>query len=153
MQRLSKHNIEKLQKYFASQKDVVAVYLYGSFAKGISHPGSDLDIGVLFKEELRSFNGKVNLYKRLGRLYSDFPNLSIAAECEIRDINLDDSPVFLMNVIRGILIYSSDEIKRIRFEVEVMNLFRDTEYLRKIKYYYMNKRLREGTYGYRLHNS
>lgn len=38
---------EKLQKYFATQNDVAAVYLFGSYASGKQHPDSDADVAVL----------------------------------------------------------------------------------------------------------
>ena len=144
--KLTEDQIKKIHDYFAKQKDVVAVYLYGSFAYGNPHKDSDIDMAVLF-------DGKVNLYDRLGRLYGDFPKIGIRAEPEIREISLDYSPVFLMNVIRGKLIYAKDEQKRIQFEVDVMNIFRDTEYLRKLKYDYMDKSFKEGTYGYKLYHN
>lgn len=140
MQKLTKSDIQKVQHYFASQKDVVAVYLYGSFAYGNPHKGSDIDIAVLFDG--------VNLYERLGSLYSNFPKLSIKVEPEVREISLKDSPVFLMNVIQGKNIYSRDETKRVEFEVAIMREFYDTQKLRDIDYDYMKKRIREGTYGY-----
>ena len=139
--RLTDDDLRKIQEYFASQKDVVAVYLYGSFASGNPHSGSDLDVAVLF-------DGEVNLYDRLGSLYSEFPELSIKVEPEVRNINLKDSPVFLMNVIQGKNVYSKDEVKRIEFEVAVMREFYDTQRLRDIDYAYMKQRIREGTYGY-----
>jgi uncharacterized protein len=139
--KLTEADIKKIQDYFATQKDVLAVYLYGSFAKGNPHLGSDLDIAVLFDEG-------VDLYRRLGRLYSEFPKLNIKAEPEVREINLKDSPVFLMNVIQGENIYSKEETKRVEFEVAVMNEFYDTQRLRDIDYDYMKKRIVEGTYGY-----
>lgn len=141
--KLSEADIKKIKDYFASQKDIVAVYLYGSFAFGNPHKRSDLDIAVLFE-------GKVNLYERLGSLYSNFPKLSVRAEPEIRELDLNQSPVFLRNVLKGKCIFSRDEPKRIRFEVAVMQIFRDTEDLRNIDDLYMKKRLKEGTYGFRL---
>lgn len=139
--KLSREDIQKIQDYFASQKDVIAVYLYGSFADENPHKGSDLDVAVLFDEE-------VNLYNRLGSLYGNFPKLSIQAEPEVRNISLQDSPVFLMNVIQGKCIYAKDEVKRVEFEVAIMREFYDTQKLRNIDYDYMKKRIREGTYGY-----
>ena len=138
---LTDSDIKKIKDYFASQKDIVVVYLYGSFAHGNPHKSSDLDIGVLFDRE-------TNLYKRLGRLYSDFPKLSVKAEPEIRNISLKESPVFLMNVIQGKHIFSRNETKRVEFEVNVMNGYYDTQKLRNIDYDYMKKRIAEGTYGY-----
>ena len=143
--RLNESDLKLLKQYFATQKDVVAVYLYGSFAYGNPHKGSDLDIAVLF-------DGSVNLYKRLGSLYSGFPTLSIKAEPEVREIDLNQSPVFLKNVLTGKCVFSRDESKRINFAVAAMNIYRDTEYLRNLKYHYMNQSFKEGTYGYRLFN-
>ncbi len=143
---LSQVDIQKIHDYLASQKDVIAVYLYGSFAKGNPHKRSDIDIAVLF-------DGKVNLYHRLGKIYSDLCDLKLPAEPEVRELNLNQSPLYLLNVTHGKLIYSKNDTKRANFEVTVMNIFRDTEYLRSLKYDYMKKSLKEGTYGYRLLNS
>ena len=41
--------IEKqIKNYFINNADIVAVYLYGSYANGKVHPGSDVDIALLF---------------------------------------------------------------------------------------------------------
>lgn len=137
--KLSEADIKKMQDYFATQKDIVAVYLYGSFAKGTINKGSDIDFGVLF-------NGKIDSYSRLGEIYSGLPSLK--GEPDVRDLDLNYSPIYLLNVIQGRLIYSKDEKKRINFEVEVMRRFYDTQHLRDISLDYMRKRLQEGTYGY-----
>lgn len=141
--KLGKNDIKKIQNYFASQKDVVAVYLYGSFAGGVTHRRSDIDFGVLFDPPIKT-------YYRLGEIINDLSDLGLPAEPDIRDINLNASPVFLRNVVEGKLIFARDDIKRIRFEVGVMQLFRDTESLRDISNFYMKKRLKEGTYGFRI---
>jgi len=137
--KLTDVDIKKIQNYFVAQKDIVAVYLYGSFAKGSTHKKSDIDLGILF-------DGKVNLYHRLGQIYSDLPNLHV--EPDVRELSLDHSPVYLLSVIQGQLIYSRDERERIHFEVEVMRRFYDTQRLRDINLAYMRQRLQEGTYGY-----
>lgn len=146
MMKLSKSELQKLRQYFAKQKDILAVYLYGSFAKRTTHKRSDMDFAILF-------DGKVNLYHRLGQVYSDLSNLRLLAEPEVREINLNQSPAYLLNVINGELIFNQNNKQRINFEVAVMNLFRDTEFLRSLKYDYMKKSFEEGTYGYRLLNS
>lgn len=141
--KIIQSHIKRLQQYFTSQKDVVAVYLYGSFTKGVPHKKSDIDFGVLFE-------GKINLYRRLGQIYADLCDLNLPAEPEVREVNLEKSPVYLRNVLEGRLIYSRDDIARIRFEVDSMKLFRDTEILRSISHFYMDQRIKEGTYGFRL---
>ena len=46
--------IEIIKSFFMQQPEVVAVYLYGSYAKGDEHHKSDIDIGILAKESLRN---------------------------------------------------------------------------------------------------
>lgn len=139
--KLTSSQIKKMRDYFAKQKDILAVYLYGSFAKGTTHKKSDLDIAVLFSRP-------VNLYHRLGRIYSNLCDLKLPAEPEVRDVDLDSSPVYLLNVINGQLIFSQNDIKRINFEVQALKQYYDTQRLRDIKYHYMNQRFQKGIYGY-----
>ena len=40
--------IEKLIAYFKTKPNIIAVYLFGSYAKGKEHHSSDIDIGLLF---------------------------------------------------------------------------------------------------------
>ena len=40
--------IEKLTAYFNTKFEIIAVYLFGSYAKGKEHHSSDIDIGLLF---------------------------------------------------------------------------------------------------------
>ncbi|MCF8131443.1 MAG: nucleotidyltransferase domain-containing protein [Deltaproteobacteria bacterium] len=62
--------IEKIQSYFSSKNEVVAVYLFGSHAQGKARRTSDVDIGILlnsndpdlFKEK------QIRYLKELGRL-------------------------------------------------------------------------------------
>lgn len=139
--RLSQDDIKKIQDYFASQKDVVAVYLYGSFAKGNTHKSSDIDLAILFEKESKDFH-------RLSQIYSDLGNLKLPAEPEVREIDLECPPVYLFNVINGQLVFSKDEFKRVNFEVQAMSLYYDSQHFRDIKHDYMKRRIQEGTYGY-----
>lgn len=40
--------IEKLTAYFKTRSDIIAVYLFGSYARGTERHSSDIDIGLLF---------------------------------------------------------------------------------------------------------
>jgi uncharacterized protein len=44
--------IQKIIDYFSSRSEVVAVYLFGSYAKNSQHQASDVDIGILFAAEM-----------------------------------------------------------------------------------------------------
>jgi predicted nucleotidyltransferase len=39
--------IEKLTAYFKTKSEIIAVYLFGSYANGKEHRSSDIDIGLL----------------------------------------------------------------------------------------------------------
>lgn len=140
--QLAQDQLQKIKQYFTKQQDVLLVYLYGSFAYGNPHKRSDLDFAVLFDKNQTSF-------KRLGEIYSDLCDLKLPAEPEVRDVHLGQSPIFLRNVARGICVYAKDEIKRVRFEVKVMNIYRDSQYRQALKNYYLTQRIKEGTYGFR----
>lgn len=140
--KLTSTQIQNIQNFFAIQPDILVVYLYGSFADNRTHPNSDLDLAVLFKTVPKN-------HYRLGEVTRDLSKLDLPTyNLDVREIKLGQAPLYLKNVIKGQLIFSQDEPKRVKFEVEVMNRFYDTERLRNLKSYYTRKRLQEGSYGY-----
>jgi predicted nucleotidyltransferase len=44
-----------IQSYFKNKKDVIALYLFGSYASGKVHASSDIDLGILFDSRERGF--------------------------------------------------------------------------------------------------
>jgi len=54
---------EKIKAYFKSKKEVIAVFLFGSYAVGKERPFSDIDIGILLDSRDPDFDcGKRNDY-------------------------------------------------------------------------------------------
>ena len=47
---------KKIVNYFKDKNEVVAVYLFGSYARGKEKPFSDIDIGIIFKKSERKKN-------------------------------------------------------------------------------------------------
>lgn len=143
---LTQDQIKRIRDYFAKQDDVLVVYLYGSYAEDRTHPRSDIDLGILFKGQnrLKNFHRLADFIDGLYQLkLANFPK-----EIDVRDVYLNQSPMYLMNVISGQVVYSRNENDRIKFEVLAMNQFYDTQRFRDISYEYMKKRLEEGRYGY-----
>lgn len=140
--KLSDRDQNRLKNYFSKQPDIELAYLYGSYAYGNPHTRSDIDLGILFHKKQKG-------YDRVFEILDDLHKIGLPAQPEVHEIHLGLSPLFLRNVARGRCLYAKDELKRIRFEVEAVNKFRDTEYLRKVSNYYMQQRLKKGTYGYR----
>ncbi|MBW2006388.1 MAG: nucleotidyltransferase domain-containing protein, partial [Deltaproteobacteria bacterium] len=43
--------IEKISLYFIDQSEVIAVYIFGSYAKGRQQMGSDIDLAILIDQD------------------------------------------------------------------------------------------------------
>jgi predicted nucleotidyltransferase len=112
--------LEQLQNLFRTDhRGAVAIYLFGSTARGTDSPGSDIDIGVLYREPpLRSL---------------DDPSFSLKGDIEAtlhRPVDLvvlnHASADLCHRVFRdGILVLDRDRAFRIRFEVRKRNEYLD----------------------------
>ncbi|MBN2374289.1 nucleotidyltransferase domain-containing protein [bacterium] len=59
----------KISNYFRYRKEAVAVYLFGSYAKGLEHRFSDIDIGIILNRNYKDFVKARNDYiVQLGRI-------------------------------------------------------------------------------------
>jgi predicted nucleotidyltransferase len=98
---------------------VVAVYLFGSVARGTASKRSDVDVGLLYqKSPPRTYRGQpyliqADLSERLGR--------------DVDVVVLNDAPVDLVHrVLRdGVLLFDIDKSVRIAFEVRARNEYFD----------------------------
>ena len=112
--------VDKLKAFFASEHhDALAVYLFGSVARGSSGPGSDVDIGVLYAEDPpKTLDGLPISLK------GDLEDL-LAASVDIVVLN-HASPDLCHRVFRdGILLLDRDRSFRLRFEVKKRNEYLD----------------------------
>ena len=112
----------ELRSFFASNPgDAVAVYLYGSVARGTAREGSDIDVGVLLEEDPpRTLRGlKLDLEADLESLL----------ETPVQLVVLNRAPPDLVHrVLRdGELVLDRDRSKRIRFEIKARNEFFDLQ--------------------------
>jgi predicted nucleotidyltransferase len=111
---------EQLRAFFqVAHHDLIAVYLYGSVARGRFSAGSDVDVAILFPRpppktfEALPFQLENELEKRLGRT--------------VQAVVLNQaSPDLCHRVFRdGKLILDRDPGSRIRFEVKARNDYFD----------------------------
>ena len=106
--------------------EVVAIYLYGSRARGSEHSGSDLDLGVLLLQPPPA------TLKGVAR------DLEAAVEAAVRVpaqvVVLNQAPVDLVHrVLRdGILVLDRDRAARLRFEVQARNEYFDMAPIRQL---------------------
>ncbi len=97
--------VKKIKSYFSAQKDVLAVYLFGSRAAGTSHASSDIDLGILLNHNdragffQREFKARFDLDKMLGS--------------EVDVIVLNDADLFLVQQVltKGVEVYIRDRKK------------------------------------------
>ena len=96
-------------------------YLYGSVARGDAHPGSDLDIAVMFDRSVPAAE-RLNLELALGLAF----DTRLGGErADVRD--LAAMPLILRGrvVTEGALLFSRDEVGRVAFEVAARNEYFD----------------------------
>ena len=100
---------------------VLFAYLYGSYAKGLSHRFSDLDVGIFVEDRDR----KACLHLELSLALRIDENLDHVVQSEVRVLN--HLPLVVQGRILGDreLIYSRDEMKRIDFETQIRKAYFD----------------------------
>lgn len=137
---LDKKVIAGLKKALAKEPNVLAAYLFGSKAMGKARPDSDMDLAIVVKD--RTKKEEFYFLKRISHL--PFSNLDIT----VVDLQ-NSSTLFLHQIIKnGFPIYKKSEKERVIFESQAASRFFDSQYLRSIQDFYLEKRLKEGSYGY-----
>lgn len=124
---LTEDDRERLSELFASQKEVVAAYLFGSQATGKAGPLSDVDLAVWLDPDLA--RGK--------RSDCGLRMMSAAASClgadEVQVVVLNDVPPLLAHrVLRdGNRLVDNDPRRRIGLETRAVLEYLDMEPLRR----------------------
>ena len=117
MRDVSSDRLQALKDFFGAYPEVVAVYLFGSYGTEHEHPGSDLDLGVVFW-------GKTKLQYEL-QIEADLTSLLKTDKIDF--INLNCAPVALQFRVlsEGLLIYEGDYILNSNFIEHVLREYRD----------------------------
>jgi predicted nucleotidyltransferase len=108
-----------LRGHFERQSNVVAVYLFGSVARGQDRPNSDVDVGVLYRAPLAA--------TLLAQPYADEAQLSDLFGKPVQIVAMNQAPVDLVHRIlrEGVLLLDRDPSARIAFEVHARNAYFD----------------------------
>ncbi len=136
IQKLSDESLTKIYRNL----EVVAVYLYGSYARGEPSPFSDVDVGVLLAKNVpteKYLDVELELTDSISRILGH-------PEVEVRVLN-KTPVVFRYEIVRdGCLAYCSDEDVRVEFEASTMVEYFDFKYVLDEYYRYLAKRIEEG---------
>jgi uncharacterized protein len=117
----------RLRAFFEDDpRGAVAVYLFGSVARGEAGPESDLDVGVLFAEDPPATLGapQFAIEAALERVFG----------CPVQVVALNRASADLVHrVLRdGRLVLDRDRAARIRFEVRARNQYFDLAPIRRL---------------------
>lgn len=130
MNQNKKHIISRLKTFFeneTSRYHIEMVFLYGSWVGGFPHDGSDIDLAILFHQE-------VDNQDRISRLVTDISyTLGEELDREVNVISVSDEfthPMLYYNaIVLGILIFGKDFNKYINlrnnaiFQMEDFSIF------------------------------
>ncbi len=111
--------LEKMQNVFSGHDEIVAAYLFGSYAEGYARDDSDIDIGLLLSDN-----------SNLGAMYPVHVagELEDAAgtkrEMDVRILN-NGTLRFLHQVLKGRLLFCRDDKKRVDFETSAIDRYLD----------------------------
>lgn len=130
----------KLAKIFNKSDSIISAYFIGSFVRDEERRDSDLDIVVVLNR-LSNFDYS-SMYNQLSNLLSDY-NIDLRVV-----IPNETSPLFLFQIIKeGVNIFEKDRLSRIEFETYVVKMYYDSQHIRNIYNYYLNKRFVDNSYG------
>jgi len=122
--RLLVPEFENLKEIFKDYPYIAAAYLFGSQASGKTAPMSDVDIGILLKDN--SPKGRELIHEE------DYLSYRIADALQVKEVDLIElnrqGLIFVHNVLKtGRLIYDADPDFRVRFVVKVISDYCDFE--------------------------
>ena len=103
----------------APGRDIIAVYLHGSHARGEARPNSDIDIAVLLKDA--SSPSALDLLK----LGQELENQTGLKNIDIRSLNGAPLSAKGRIITEGKLLYSGNDIVRVDFEVATRGMYFD----------------------------
>ena len=118
------------------------VYLFGSYAQGKTHPLSDIDIGVVFKNPEKYKDKTMDAYLKLYDILTDvLPKDYLKRRTKIREHEVDIvflqfAPLNLQfNAIKdGVVLYERDEKVRFHYLEELMKRIADIQYFYNLRY-------------------
>lgn len=134
---IGKEKIELLRDIF-KRRGVSLAYLFGSRARGAGGALSDVDIGVVFKDE--AADGREDL-KRYSQLHGELEKFFVQ-EVDLVDLAGAGSPLLRHRVVfRGKLLFAGNSGRRREFELRVLQEYEDTRHLRAVQSAIMHRQI------------
>ncbi|MDP2767832.1 MAG: nucleotidyltransferase domain-containing protein [Candidatus Methanoperedens sp.] len=110
--------ITKVKEVGELHPEIIAAYLYGSYAKCIETEESDIDVALLLSDQF--IQSALYPFKIAGELEK-----KLKRKVDVRILN-GTSPSFLNQVFKyGKVVYSRDEKRRVSFEFQALRAYLD----------------------------
>lgn len=141
MLKVIEENRKELDRIF-QKEGVVLAYLFGSQARGTTSPMSDIDIAVLFSDEIpreEQFHKKLAIGSKLDTIFHINTDI----------VGLNTAPPLLKHraVLYGTLIFAQDKSLQRTFQLRVLQEYEDFAYHLKKSYEIINKHTRQRVLG------
>jgi hypothetical protein len=130
--------LKALRQALASEKTVKFAYLFGSQVRGNIGKLSDIDIAVFLDDRIDPLQCRLRLIEYISKSIG-------APKVDLIVLN-SATPLLTHQVIKNGVVVKENKRNRIGFEMESLQKYLDTEYLRNTQLSYMRQHLKEGTY-------
>lgn len=132
--------IRQLKTYLVNQRYIQVAYLFGSAAKGITGPLSDVNIAVLLNSDSSHWHeNKMKLMEGLTWIFG-MPKVDVVV------LNGADPVLSHRVLIEGQIIFVRDETARVRTEKKILDTYLDTAFLRSVQRAFIKEQVKEGGY-------
>ncbi|MBS3944775.1 MAG: nucleotidyltransferase domain-containing protein [Melioribacter sp.] len=133
-----KYKIKIITDCLKSKEEVLFAYIFGSFVDKVQF--HDIDVAVYLKDDFPKNDFKMFPYGYESGASTELTQLTRE---KIDFVIMNDVPLTFQKKIieHGILLFCKNDRIRIYFENYVRKLYIDTEHLRKIRKYYLNKKI------------
>ena len=111
---------EKIKEVLKGYKEILVAYLYGSTVKGYEGKGSDIDVGLLLRED---FKAEALYPVRVAGEIKE--KCGLDREVDVRILNKRPYRFLHQVITKGKIILSTDERERVRFETSVIDRYID----------------------------
>jgi len=119
--------IELAAVFSKYREEIVAAYLFGSTAKGVTSLSSDIDIAVLSRN-----NNKINGAALKFSLYADLCRTLKRNDIDMLLLKLSGNLILNDEIVRhGKVLYTTDEEEREEFELNVLHRCTDFKFQRQ----------------------
>ncbi|OGQ49889.1 MAG: hypothetical protein A3I09_03315 [Deltaproteobacteria bacterium RIFCSPLOWO2_02_FULL_47_10] len=131
---------KQLKAYLVNQRYVQVAYLFGSAAKGMMGPLSDVDVAVIFNSDpIHWHEQKMKLMEGLTWIFG-VPKVDVVV------LNSADPVLSHRVLLEGQPIFIRDDVIRVRTEKKILDSYLDTAHLRSVQRAAIKEHIKEGEY-------